>query len=117
MHQLLFVRRKQTSGIHDLSASMAWVYVGSANCSSSAWGQLSKDRSSKMTKLTCRNWECGVVMPVRNAHRPSTIGTGNATRENELLAEFDGLIPVPMKYPGEKYQGKSPWYFTKFSGR
>ncbi|KAI7224927.1 phospholipase D/nuclease [Hortaea werneckii] len=55
---------------------VAWVYVGSANCSQSAWGNLTVDRRSKQQKekgkekgqggwkMNCRNWECGVLLPV-----------------------------------------------------
>ncbi|CCF32689.1 ubiquitin interaction domain-containing protein [Colletotrichum higginsianum] len=42
----------------------AWAYVGSANLSESAWGRLVKDRESGAAKLTCRNWECGVLVAV-----------------------------------------------------
>ncbi|KDN68412.1 putative ubiquitin interaction domain-containing protein [Colletotrichum sublineola] len=40
----------------------AWAYMGSANLSESAWGRLVKDRESGAAKLTCRNWECGVLV-------------------------------------------------------
>ncbi|RMY79788.1 hypothetical protein D0862_13027 [Hortaea werneckii] len=50
---------------------VAWVYVGSANCSQSAWGNLTVDRRSKPQKekgggwkMNCRNWESGVLLPV-----------------------------------------------------
>ncbi|KAI7151476.1 phospholipase D/nuclease [Hortaea werneckii] len=62
------------------SRDVAWVYVGSANCSQSAWGNLTVDRRSKQQKekekgkgkgqggegwkMNCRNWECGVLLPV-----------------------------------------------------
>ncbi|KAF6813493.1 tyrosyl-dna phosphodiesterase domain-containing protein [Colletotrichum plurivorum] len=45
----------------------AWAYVGSANLSESAWGRLVKDRESGKAKLSCRNWECGVLVAVGNA--------------------------------------------------
>jgi len=43
---------------------VAWVYVGSANMSESAWGKLSFDKKAKGWKMGCRNWECGVLLPV-----------------------------------------------------
>ncbi|KAK0955555.1 hypothetical protein LTR91_022806 [Friedmanniomyces endolithicus] len=43
---------------------VAWVYVGSANLSESAWGKLSFDKKAKAWKINCRNWECGVLLPV-----------------------------------------------------
>ena len=82
--QILFVRRPDTD-------SKDWAYIGSANCSESAWGKLGRDRSSKALKLNCRNWECGVVMPLRRT-------------------EGDGEVPVPMEMPGENYRGLKPWY-------
>lgn len=40
-----------------------WAYIGSANCSASAWGEkIVKDRARKTDKMTCRNWEAGVVV-------------------------------------------------------
>lgn len=40
-----------------------WAYIGSANCSASAWGdKVVKDRVKKVDKLTCRNWETGVLV-------------------------------------------------------
>lgn len=103
-----------------------WVYLGSANLSESAWGRLVVDRARmKMqtqtkkkedkrgsgsgngngnVKLNCRNWECGVVMPV-------------PVREGkEGLDVFDNVLPVPMVYPGTNYEDDSdlePWFFGK----
>jgi hypothetical protein len=104
-----------------------WVYVGSANCSESAWGVLSggKRKGGKMTtgikrsrnggegdgvrgrdvnvKLTCRNWECGVVLPV-------PVQEGKAAG----LDVFESVLPVPMVYPGRSYEGNNdlePWFF------
>ncbi|CAD0081518.1 unnamed protein product [Aureobasidium vineae] len=51
-------------GVNDKGQRIAWRYVGSANLSESAWGKLSWDRKNKKWKLGCRNWECGVILPV-----------------------------------------------------
>ena len=51
-------------GINDKGQQIAWQYMGSANLSESAWGKLSWDKKRKEWKLGCRNWECGVIMPV-----------------------------------------------------
>jgi len=51
-------------GVNDKGEQVAWQYVGSANLSESAWGKLSWDKKRKEWKLGCRNWECGVIMPV-----------------------------------------------------
>ncbi|KAK0257409.1 hypothetical protein LTS09_007884 [Friedmanniomyces endolithicus] len=47
-----------------LPRDVAWAYVGSANMSESAWGKLSFDRKARAWKINCRNWECGVLLPV-----------------------------------------------------
>ncbi|KAK0288337.1 hypothetical protein LTR91_021900 [Friedmanniomyces endolithicus] len=51
-------------GVGEVGRDVAWVYVGSANMSESAWGKLSFDKKAKGWKLGCRNWECGVLLPV-----------------------------------------------------
>lgn len=93
-----------------------WVYVGSANCSESAWGSLSgsgkgskkggNEKGNGDVKLTCRNWECGVVVPV-----PMQEGVGG-------LVGFEMVLPVPMVYPGGSYEENTdlgPWFFGEAS--
>ncbi|KAK2007044.1 ubiquitin interaction domain-containing protein, partial [Colletotrichum eremochloae] len=53
----------------------AWAYMGSANLSESAWGRLVKDRESGAAKLTCRNWECGVLVTM-DGNLPGSADTG-----------------------------------------
>lgn len=87
---------------------MAWTYIGSANCTESAWGRLSKDKISKAPKLNCRNWECGVLLPLRSASSKVSShdeGLGSAGE----LAMFESTVPVPMRHPGEEYGVKEPW--------
>ena len=105
----------------------AWAYVGSANCSESAWGnKLVKDRATKLPKLNCRNWECGVLIPagldpqgqdrksdVLTEFREPATKTSNGTFVRGGLQVFKDSVPVPMQYPGEEYQGKKPWYFQE----
>lgn len=48
------------------SSTSAFVYLGSHNLSQSAWGKPSVPKSGKdkgVKKLTCANWECGVLVP------------------------------------------------------
>ncbi|BCR88975.1 uncharacterized protein ACHE_50173S [Aspergillus chevalieri] len=96
----------------------AWAYIGSANLSESAWGRLVQDRAStvksnpKPPKLNCRNWECGVIVPVsENEKRP------DGDREcGRMLDVFRSTVPVPMSVPGKKYEGDGrlkPWYFME----
>ncbi|RDA83546.1 hypothetical protein CP533_3303 [Ophiocordyceps camponoti-saundersi (nom. inval.)] len=80
----------------------AWAYVGSANLSESAWGRLCKDRQSGKAKMSCRNWECGVVVPV-------PVGGGGVAAD---LGVFRGTVPVPMQVPGRAYGAtEEPWFF------
>ncbi|KAI5457904.1 tyrosyl-DNA phosphodiesterase-domain-containing protein [Mariannaea sp. PMI_226] len=158
MHsKMIFVRKGQTqsrgSGQHADNVDEAeaeptktqagrlspdWVYVGSANLSESAWGRLVKDRATGRPKLTCRNWECGVVIRVSGAER-ARAGTGardaassgisrnaNAGGDapNTQLTETDtamgmamgmlkDTIPVPMQYPGRRYRDtEEPWFYS-----
>lgn len=55
-------------------------------------GKLTKDRASGKPKMTCRNWECGVVVPI------TALGEGTAD-----LSTFQEKIPVPMQTPGDPY--------------
>jgi Tyrosyl-DNA phosphodiesterase/Ubiquitin interaction motif len=108
MHnKLMFVRYK---GDQKERKHAGWVYVGSANLSESAWGRLVVDRTKKSNaagmnvKLNCRNWECGIVMPV--AAQPDA---------KQGLDIFDRVIPVPMEYPGKSYEENAlePWFFGR----
>ena len=118
---------KQQSRQKEHRKYAGWVYVGSANCSESAWGVLSggkrkvktmtgPERSRKVgegdgiggngnVKLTCRNWECGVILPVPvPAHEGKVKG----------FEVFESVLPVPMVYPGKMYEGNrdlEPWFF------
>ena len=70
-----------------------------------------KDKATKLPKLNCRNWECGVLVPTRSvAHN---LGHElDASIDAGLLA-FKSTVPVPMQYPGNKYDGREPWYFQE----
>ncbi|RAH77551.1 tyrosyl-DNA phosphodiesterase [Aspergillus japonicus CBS 114.51] len=119
----------------------AWAYVGSANLSESAWGRLVLDRTTKQPKLNCRNWECGVLVPVLEDPRTKSDAGGNSssastsstssssassaqapppTRNDEgtagggLMGLFAGTVPVPMRVPGRYYEGgRKPWFFSE----
>ncbi|KAJ5936920.1 hypothetical protein N7466_003370 [Penicillium verhagenii] len=91
-----------------------WAYVGSANMSESAWGRLVKDRETKQPKLNCRNWECGVLVPVIS---PATASTQDAnitdSQPKYLPAEiFAGTVPIPMVLPARPLsENNKPWFF------
>ncbi|ELR02220.1 hypothetical protein GMDG_01013 [Pseudogymnoascus destructans 20631-21] len=95
----------------------AWAYVGSANLSESAWGRLTKNKSTKQVKLYCRNWECGVVIPVnrsassQNIDTPATMPRQTAQDHDiDISSIFEGVVPVPMDYPGLEYGQGRPWF-------
>jgi len=93
---------------------VAWVYVGSANMSESAWGKLSFDKQRKETKQTCRNWECGVLIPVKVPAQVNADGVGHNKEGTELNMDvFDGVVKVPFQLPARAYEGRQPWYVRK----
>ncbi|KAI6820345.1 phospholipase D/nuclease [Hortaea werneckii] len=84
------------------SKDVAWVYVGSANCSQSAWGNLTVDRKAQKEKgqgggwkMNCRNWECGVLLPVPPQNFPQM-----TVEKKEEEGEGDG-IEVKKEDPDE----------------
>ncbi|ATZ48544.1 hypothetical protein BCIN_03g07410 [Botrytis cinerea B05.10] len=110
MHnKMLFVRTRRTQ---KSPKPVAWVYVGSANLSESAWGRMVKDRVTKEPKLNCSNWECGILfsVPLTDLNAPAAVPkSGIPTME-----AFDGSIPVPMVFPGNVYGSKRPWYYSEY---
>lgn len=67
-------------------------------------GRLVKDSKSGKPKMTCRNWECGVVLPVPS--QPSST-------DDDLDALFSSAVPVPMVNPGRAYgPNEEPWFYT-----
>ena len=92
------------------SSGPAWAYIGSANCSESAWGKLISARGSKEPKLNCRNWECGVILPVEESGPPRPIASTSSERNLDV---FKGTIPVPMQYPGTELTHQSPWFYAE----
>lgn len=101
-NKLLFARGRHIDG-----KPFAWVYVGSANISESAWGGQKVLKSGKLGKLSIRNWECGVVMPVlKEKLEALDVGDG----EVPPMSVFEGTIEVPFHCPGEPYNGRQPWF-------
>lgn len=100
-NKLLFARGQHVDG-----KPFAWVYVGSANISESAWGAQKVLKSGKLGKLTMRNWECGVVVPVPSERlQDLKLEKGEAPP----MCIFEGTMEVPFRNPGEAYQGRKPW--------
>ncbi|KAL3458664.1 tyrosyl-DNA phosphodiesterase-domain-containing protein [Aspergillus heterothallicus] len=131
MHnKIIYVQPDEPIPLSETTECPGWAYVGSANLSESAWGRLVQDRSTKQPKLNCRNWECGVIVPVVRSNSATDSGTENndfrdarlggvkrmnKVEENEhLLDVFTGTVPVPMRVPGPRYEGpREPWYFME----
>lgn len=120
-NKLLYAR-----GVSGDKRKIAWAYVGSANLSESAWGKLVFDKKDKAWRINCRNWECGVLLPVANETPVSTAaGDGGALAardvggskftEHDLLpmTVFDGIVKPPFIVPGSEFGGKEPWYFQE----
>lgn len=90
---------------------IAWLYVGSANMSESAWGKLVFDKTKKRVKINCRNWECGVLLPVdaASAQLPTTVARPDEQiKAGEDKGEDDGdadtastMSEEPAVVPGE----------------
>lgn len=56
--------------------------------------------------MTCRNWECGVIVRVPEAAGPA------GTETNSTLRIFKGTVPVPMECPGRQYgPTDQPWFY------
>ncbi|MCJ1286556.1 hypothetical protein MMC26_005902 [Xylographa opegraphella] len=112
MHnKLLYVRPQPHCGRGASSGNCsAWAYIGSANCSESAWGKLVQDKDTKAPKLNCRNWECGVIMPARALEQAPRSDHGPPM---DNLSVFAGRVPIPIQYPGEEMKDRTPWYYAE----
>lgn len=88
---------------------IAWAYVGSANMSESAWGKLVYDRKEKKWKLNCKNWECGVLLPVSTEGASTEAGKDNVVD----MEAFKDVVMPPFMYPGIEYEDREPWYFQE----
>jgi hypothetical protein len=96
------------------SISIAWVYVGSHNFSEAAWGKVSKDRQRNEYKMVCRNWECGVLMPVkRKTTQAKGDGIGPERDDDEmskLSRLFRPVLDIPFIISGQPSRN-DPWFF------
>jgi len=91
------------------SSSSAWAYVGSANISESAWGRLTVDKKTGNRKVTCRNWECGVLVSTNRS-------TPAQQTRFALSAAFEGIVPVPMAESANAYGASGtmdPWFYRE----
>ena len=74
-----------------------------------------KDRATGEAKLTCRNWECGVVLPAALLPPSQQEGAQPVAEGPGMLDMFRNTVPVPMELPGCRYDqsrpSKQPWFF------
>lgn len=112
MHnKLLFARPAQVLDSRNGQVA-AWAYVGTANFSESAWGKLVMDRGSKSPKIGCRNWECGVIVPVHTTRMGQTLSGAPVKLDGPPGIDiFNGVVPVPMETPGQPLV--NPWFYTE----
>ncbi|KAK7963670.1 tyrosyl-DNA phosphodiesterase domain-containing protein [Apiospora saccharicola] len=107
--KIMLVHRQDPNGV-----PAAWGYVGSANLSESAWGRLTSDKKTGKPKLSCRNWECGVVIP---AAQPGVESVPANRASPSDLSVFLGSIPVSIVANGDDNYGrartKRPWLFLE----
>ncbi|KAM7192670.1 tyrosyl-DNA phosphodiesterase 1 [Naviculisporaceae sp. PSN 640] len=90
MHSKIIFARLPNEPSRSPTRPGGFFYLGSANLSESAWGRLVRERGSGELKMTCRNWECGVVLPAdsyRDEHGQDT------------WKIFQNTVPVPMEHP------------------
>ncbi|KAF2269745.1 phospholipase D/nuclease [Lojkania enalia] len=91
-------------GVKEDQMPFAWVYIGSANLSESAWGKQKTAQSASHA-----NWECGVLVPVaEEVLKKLDLAEG----EVPPMSVFKGTLEVPFQHPGEMYRGKQPWFFN-----
>ncbi|KAJ5570241.1 uncharacterized protein N7459_009671 [Penicillium hispanicum] len=127
MHnKLIFVRPAEPITLPNTTTCRGWAYVGSANLSESAWGRIVKDRATGQPKLNCRNWECGVLVPVTDGQDVKAASGSHgdegvrAEADDELQSIsspseiFRDIVPVPMKLPARSLgAGREPWFFME----
>ncbi|KAK3812627.1 MAG: hypothetical protein JOS17DRAFT_795804 [Linnemannia elongata] len=93
-----------------------WFYVGSANCTESAWGTMSNKRSGSLQGLciNIRNWELGVVYMIETEDEMEELnrryrGSGRGA-DDEPDQTFFGPLPVPYQRPVKQYYAEDePW--------
>ncbi|OQE43352.1 hypothetical protein PENCOP_c003G03192 [Penicillium coprophilum] len=118
MHnKLVFVHPSTPIDMPDNKECRGWAYVGSANLSESAWGRIVKDPKTKQLKMNCRNWECGVLVPIINEKKAGEKNKGPETQGTvpsaPLPAEvFRDTVPVPVRLPAVPLaENRKPFFF------
>lgn len=93
---------------HSAFQAFAWRVVSELMCPFDR-GRLVKDAITKKPKLNCRNWECGVIIPLLTSEE--TRGTSETvSRPPNGLEVFDRKVPVPMQGPARPMYLSKPWF-------
>ncbi|KAH0360280.1 phospholipase D/nuclease, partial [Aureobasidium melanogenum] len=96
-------------GVNKRGEQVAWKYVGSANLSESAWGKLTWDRKNKEWKIGCRNWECGVILPVpKEELTKDELQTSTKTPEVVVLSDDDAETESEVEDASTDSDGEAP---------
>ncbi|KAI8942948.1 hypothetical protein NX059_000987 [Plenodomus lindquistii] len=103
-NKLLFARGCRADG-----KRVAWVYVGSANLSESAWGSQRVLKSGELGSLNMKNWECGVVVSVPEETMAELDSRGSAGTTLPPMGVFESIVEVPFHHPGRGYGRRQPW--------
>lgn len=136
-NKILYARG--TSSRNKKMQRIAWAYVGSANISESAWGSVSYNQKEKAWKITCRNWECGVLIPASregfNGEPPGVTAKKEEGEDSETESEseevssgkrakpdlldmsvFENVVAPPFVIPGAAYgKDQEPWFFDEWN--
>lgn len=77
-------------------------------------GRLTLDRANSGPKLLCKNYECGILIPVEDAAETKAKATTSSSHDDDSIDEkFHGVVPVPMKLPATPFEGspETPWFY------
>lgn len=96
MHSKVIIARSQASG----TQQPGWVYMGSHNFTSSAWGSYTSDKRTKEPKIKIMNWEIGILLPM-----PKDVDVADTNEWYEKQG-FDVPFIRPMKKMTDE-----PWFF------
>lgn len=112
------------SSVVCISVSSRGLFSFFVNRRFSRRGRLSKEKSTKTPKMNCRNWECGVIVPVPAMRGRQSENEGRSSDEEDwgkrkeivvpspTFEVFEGVVPVPMVVPGEPFGDRRPWFYN-----
>lgn len=70
--------------------------------------------------MTCRNWECGVLVPAPDESNNGQTVSATMEEDAKMFDVFRNALPVPISAPGMKYivdlsqdAVKRPWFFME----